>query len=169
MSPERRGRGDADHEGCAIPVEDELLRSAPYSARWRTGNLFPSLTASHYRPESCVIDVGSSGTSETHDATNRSCECGLLRSRAGGGHDPRNGACHPGSADRNDGRGRHMSGNESGAVRRKAEGTTQFHQPGQEQFRAIVSEDMDGSRSWRFHQRRASRLLWASLRSPVRT
>ena len=36
-----------------------------------------------------------------------------------------------------------MSGNESGAVRRDSEGTTQFHQPGQGEFRAIVSEDRD--------------------------
>ena len=36
-----------------------------------------------------------------------------------------------------------MPGNESGTVRRKTEGTTQFHQPGQGEFRAIVSEDMD--------------------------
>ncbi|HZD31661.1 MAG TPA: cupin domain-containing protein, partial [Candidatus Angelobacter sp.] len=36
-----------------------------------------------------------------------------------------------------------MSGNESGAVPRKTEGITQFHQPGQGEFRAIVSEDVD--------------------------
>jgi quercetin dioxygenase-like cupin family protein len=36
-----------------------------------------------------------------------------------------------------------MSRNESGAVRGKTEGTTHFHQPGQGEFRAIVSEDMD--------------------------
>jgi hypothetical protein len=44
---------------------------------------------------------------------------------------------------RNDVSGGHMSGNESGAVRRNTEGTTQFHQPGQREFRAIVSKDMD--------------------------
>jgi hypothetical protein len=37
----------------------------------------------------------------------------------------------------------HMSGNESGTVRRKTEATTQFDQPGQGECRAIVSEDMD--------------------------
>lgn len=36
-----------------------------------------------------------------------------------------------------------MSGNESGAVRRKAEGGARFHQPGQAEFRAILSEDID--------------------------
>ena len=36
-----------------------------------------------------------------------------------------------------------MLENESGSVRRKVEGTTQVHQPGQGEFRAIVSEDMD--------------------------
>jgi len=36
-----------------------------------------------------------------------------------------------------------MSENESGAVRRKTEGSTQSHQPGQAEFRAILSEDMD--------------------------
>lgn len=36
-----------------------------------------------------------------------------------------------------------MFGNESGAVRRKTEGSTQFHHPGQGEFRAILSEDMD--------------------------
>jgi quercetin dioxygenase-like cupin family protein len=36
-----------------------------------------------------------------------------------------------------------MSRNESGATRRKTEGTTQSHQPGQSEFRAIVSEEID--------------------------
>jgi quercetin dioxygenase-like cupin family protein len=36
-----------------------------------------------------------------------------------------------------------VSGNENGAVRRKTEGTTRFHQPGQGEFRPIVSEDID--------------------------
>ena len=36
-----------------------------------------------------------------------------------------------------------MSGNESGVVRRKIESTTQFHQPGQGEFRATLSEGMD--------------------------
>jgi quercetin dioxygenase-like cupin family protein len=36
-----------------------------------------------------------------------------------------------------------MSGSENAAVPRKTQGTTQFHQPGQAEFRAIVSEDLD--------------------------
>jgi quercetin dioxygenase-like cupin family protein len=36
-----------------------------------------------------------------------------------------------------------MSGNESGTAPKKTESTTQFHQPGQGEFRAILSEDMD--------------------------
>lgn len=36
-----------------------------------------------------------------------------------------------------------MPGNESGTVRRKTEGATQLHQPGQGEFRAIVPEDVD--------------------------
>jgi len=36
-----------------------------------------------------------------------------------------------------------MSGNQSGAIRKKTEGATQLHQPGQAEFRAILSEDID--------------------------
>src|SRR4051812_14243487 len=50
----------------------------------------------------------------------------------------------PGAQIRNAVSGGHMSGKESGAVRQRTEGTTQFHQPGQGEFRAIVSEDLDG-------------------------
>jgi quercetin dioxygenase-like cupin family protein len=36
-----------------------------------------------------------------------------------------------------------MSGNENAAIPRKTEGSTRIHQPGQGEFRAILSEDVD--------------------------